>query len=122
MGNASMLFAAKVCASLALLAISATAPAAQGAGDPKKGKEIYWKVGCWGCHGFDGQGGVAGPKIAPDPMPADALLAFLRNASSTRMPPYDAKGLPDADVIHIRAFLATIPNAGDWKSNPLLKP
>lgn len=90
-------------------------------GDAKKGREIFIKVGCWGCHGYDGQGGVAGPKIAPDPYPTEALVAYLRNASSTRMPPYDAKGLPDGDIAHIRAFLASIPKTGDWKSNPLLK-
>lgn len=91
------------------------------AGDAKNGRDIYVKVGCWGCHGYDGQGGVTGPRIAPDPMPADALIAFLRGAASSRMPPYDAKGLPDPDVHHIRAYLATIPKPGDWKQNPLLK-
>lgn len=107
-------------ATVLLLALPADFAHSQSA-DAKKGREIYVKVGCWGCHGYNGQGGVAGPKIAPDPMPTEALVAYLRNASSTRMPPYDAKGLPDGDVAHIRAFLASIPKTGDWKSNPLLK-
>ena len=107
-------------AAAVLLALAAGAAHAQ-SGDANKGREIFIKVGCWGCHGYQGQGGVAGPKIAPDPMSAEALLAFLRNAAGTRMPPYDAKGLPDGDVTHISAYLATIPKTGDWKSVPLLE-
>lgn len=106
----------------ALAIVTGVAGTAQAqTGDAKKGREIYVKVGCWGCHGYEGQGGVTGPKLAPNPMPADALLAYLRNASATRMPPYDAKGLPDGDVVHIQAFLASVPKPGDWKSVPLLK-
>lgn len=90
-------------------------------GDAKKGREIFVKTGCWGCHGYNGQGGVTGPKIAPEPMPLEALITFLRKADSTRMPPYDAKGLPDADVGHIHAYLASLPKPADWKTIPLLK-
>ena len=104
------------------LVLTATLAFAQGAGDAKKGRDLYIKVGCFGCHGFDGQGGNAGPKIAPDPMPADALTTYLRNAAATRMPPYDAKNLPDGDVVHIRAYLASLPKTGDWKKVPLLQP
>ncbi len=114
-----MKFAASIAATL--LAIIPVEAAFAQAGDAKKGREIYQKVGCWGCHGTEGQGALTGPKIAPDPMPTEALIAYLRNASATRMPPYDAVGLPDGDVAHIRAYLATIPKTGDWKSNPLLK-
>ena len=117
-----MLIAFKTAFAAAALALSASFALAQGAGDAKKGKDAYVKAGCWGCHGYDGQGGVAGPKIAPEPMPADALITYLRNASATRMPPYDAKGLPDAEVVHIRTYLATIPKHGDWKTVPLLQP
>ena len=112
--------AVTVAATALLLGLTAGLALAQ-TGDAKKGREIFIKVGCWGCHGYEGQGGVTGPKIAPDPMPTEALVAYLRNASSTRMPPYDEKGLPDGDIAHIRAFLATIPKTGDWKSVPLLK-
>ncbi len=36
---------------------------------PTKGKPPSCKYGCWQCHGTLGQGGVTGPKLAPDPMP-----------------------------------------------------
>ncbi len=107
-------------AATAVLAITASASFAQMA-DAKKGREIYVLKGCWGCHGYDGQGGVTGPKIAPEPMALESLIAFLRNADKTRMPPYDAKGLPDAEVGHIHAYLTSLPKPADWKTIPLLK-
>lgn len=112
---------AMLIAAVVLAAAASAAPALAQSGDARKGREVFVKVGCWGCHGYAGQGGVAGPKIAPDPLPTEALVAYLRNASGTRMPPYDAKGLPDGDIAHIRAYLASIPKTGDWKSVPLLK-
>ncbi len=116
-----MRIAATFAAGAMILGLTTGLALAQSA-DPKKGREIFVKYGCFGCHGFDGQGGVAGPKLAPEPMAADAMIAYLRNAGdTTRMPPYDAKNLPDGDILHIRAYLTTIPKTGDWKSNPLLK-
>lgn len=106
----------------ALVGLAAWSDASHAA-DPKRGREIFVKTGCWGCHGYNGQGAtsVAAPKLAPDPMPLEAMISFLRNADRTQMPPYDAKGLPDADVADIHAYLAAQPKPADWKSIPLLK-
>ena len=38
---------------------------------PEQGKALYIQHGCWGCHGYEGQGGIAGPKLSPDPKPID---------------------------------------------------
>jgi mono/diheme cytochrome c family protein len=89
------------------------------AASAEKGKELFVKNGCWQCHGFVGQGGVAGPKIAPDPMPAEAFVSFLRN-SNRAMPPYREAILPDADVADIHAYLASVPKPADYTSVPLL--
>jgi mono/diheme cytochrome c family protein len=91
------------------------------AGSAEKGKDAYMKHGCWQCHGFAGQGGVTGPKLAPNPMPADALSAFVRNTSGG-MPPYQKAILPDADLADIHAYLQSIPKGPDYKSIPLLNP
>lgn len=111
---------------LALLAlaggIAVAGTVALAAGDAKKGREIYVKVGCWGCHGYNGQGGSTGPRIAPDPLPPEALASFIRNADKTQMPPYAEKNLSNQDVEHIHAWLASQPKAKDWKSIPLLQP
>lgn len=83
------------------------------------GKTAYVKHGCWQCHGFLGQGGVAGPKIAPDPIPLEALVAFLRSSNRT-MPPYREAILSNADIADIHAYLASLPKPADPKTITLL--
>jgi mono/diheme cytochrome c family protein len=85
----------------------------------EKGKELFVKNGCWQCHGFVGQGGGAGPRIAPDPMPLEAMSGFIRN-SNRAMPPYREAVLPEADLKEIHAYLASVPKPADPKSIPLL--
>ena len=87
--------------------------------DPEKGKMLFVKNGCWQCHGFVGQGGIAGPKLAPEPMPLEAMRNFVRT-SNRSMPPYREAILPDADLADIHSYLASIPKAPDPKSIPLL--
>jgi mono/diheme cytochrome c family protein len=111
-------FALAILAPLAAAALAGQAVAA----DVARGKELYVKTGCWGCHGYAGQGGVAGPKIAPEPMPLEALITFLRKADATRMPPYNAVELPDKDVADIHAYMASLPKPADWRTIPLLRP
>src|SRR5262245_40613502 len=74
------------------------------AASAEKGKTAYAKQGCWQCHGFVGQGGVTGPKLAPDPMPLEALIVFLRTTNRT-MPPYRQPILSDADIADMHAYL-----------------
>lgn len=89
------------------------------AADAQKGKAAYASHGCWQCHGYVGQGGGAGPKLAPEPMPLAALVPFLRHTNGA-MPPYMEPVLSDADIADIQAYLASIPKAADYKSLPLL--
>jgi mono/diheme cytochrome c family protein len=79
------------------------------------------KNGCWQCHGFAGQGGTAGPKLAPNPMPLEALATFVRFTNGA-MPPYQKAVLSDADLADIHAWLLSLPKAPDPKSIPLLNP
>jgi ubiquinol-cytochrome c reductase cytochrome c subunit len=97
------------------------APLALAAGSAENGKTAYVKHGCWQCHGFVGQGGSAGPKLAPNPMPLEALSAFVRNSAGS-MPPYQKAILSDADLADIHAWLQSIPKAREAKSIPLLNP
>ena len=89
------------------------------AADADKGKAVYVKHGCWQCHGFVGQGGIAGPKLAPEPIPLPAMTAFLRNSNGA-MPPYMEAVLSNSDLADIHAYLQSIPKAADYKSIPLL--
>jgi mono/diheme cytochrome c family protein len=89
-------------------------------GDAAKGKEAYMKYGCWQCHGTIGQGSpITGPKLAPEPMPLEAMSTFVRNSRRT-MPPYRVEVLPDADLADIHAYLSAVPKPADYKSIPLL--
>jgi ubiquinol-cytochrome c reductase cytochrome c subunit len=106
---------------LAVLAASLIlAPAAASAADATKGKANFMKYGCWQCHGMVGQGSpITGPKLAPNPMPYEALSAFIRN-SSRAMPPYKEAVLPNEDLQDIYAYLQSIPASKDPKTIPLL--
>ncbi len=104
------------CAAGALL-LSVSGAQAQ---DAAKGREIYVAKGCYSCHGYNGQGGVTGPKLAPDPLAPDAIAAFVRNAGPTRMPQYVEKELSNEEVGHIHAWLASQPKPKNWKDIPLL--
>lgn len=84
------------------------------------GHALFVKVGCYQCHGYQGQGGAAGPRIAPDPLPFDGLAAFVRT-SSGEMPPYTTTILSDGDLADIYAYLQSIPRPPALADVPLLK-
>jgi mono/diheme cytochrome c family protein len=110
------------CAGLAAFAVGLViAQNAAFAADAAKGKKLYnEKYGCFQCHGTLGQGGGAGPKLAPNPMPYEALASFVRTSSQS-MPPYQEQVLPNEDLQDMYAYLLSIPPAPDPKTIPLLK-
>jgi mono/diheme cytochrome c family protein len=116
----------KIVFSAALVAASvfgvSSAFAAQAApqGDAAKGKANFDRVGCYQCHGFRGQGGREGKRIAdPVPLAWPAFQAWVRTTSGD-MPPYTPKVLSDAELIDIYAYLQSVPKAPDYKTIPLL--
>jgi ubiquinol-cytochrome c reductase cytochrome c subunit len=89
-------------------------------GDAAKGKAAFERVGCWSCHGLQGQGGREGPRIAaPVPMAYAAMAGFVRTTSGD-MPPYTEKVLSNQEMADIYAFLQSIPAPPDHKTIPLL--
>ena len=89
-------------------------------GDATKGKANFERVGCYQCHGHQGQGGREGPRIAdPVPLAWPALQAWVRTTSGD-MPPYTTKVLSDSELVDIYAYLQSVPKAPDFKSIPLL--
>ena len=91
---------------------------AQNGGNAENGKRLFFKNGCYECHGTMGQGGT-GPHLAPKPLSAPALTAYIRKPGPG-MPPYSAKVMPDSEVADVRAYLATIPEPPPAKSIALL--
>ncbi len=103
---------------MAIGGIGLLAGFAQNTGSAENGKQLFFKNGCYECHGTVGQGGT-GPRLAPRPLTAAALTAYVRKPGAG-MPPYSAKVMSDAEAADIRAYLATIPEPP--KDIPLLKP
>jgi mono/diheme cytochrome c family protein len=104
-------------ATVALLSMFGSASAVAASAD--HGKIVFMKKGCWECHGTQGQGAVTGPRLAPDPIPYEALAAFVRSTSRA-MPPYHENILSDSDLADIYAYLQSIPKPQDVKNIPLL--
>jgi mono/diheme cytochrome c family protein len=111
----------RFCAGLAALAASIVLGSGVAlAASADKGRETYMKAGCWQCHGTQGQGAVTGPKLAPDPMPAETFVAFVRTTNRA-MPPYREPVLSNEDLADIYAYLSSVPKGPDPKSISLLK-
>ncbi len=91
------------------------------AASAEKGKAAFLQHGCWQCHGYQGQGGVTGPKLAPGPIPFDTLSNFVRT-TNRQMPPFRKEILSDEDLADIYAYLQSIPKGPDPGSIPLLNP
>jgi mono/diheme cytochrome c family protein len=91
------------------------------AASAEKGKTAFFRYGCWQCHGYEGQGGVTGPKLAPNPIPFETLSNFVRT-TDRQMPPFRKEVLPDDDLADIYAYLQSRPAVPDPKSIRLLDP
>jgi ubiquinol-cytochrome c reductase cytochrome c subunit len=103
----------------ALLLGQVLGQASADAASAEKGKAAFVQHGCWQCHGYQGQGGVTGPKLAPDPLPFEALSNFVRTTNRA-MPPFREEILSNEDLADIYAYLESIPKGPDPKSIPLL--
>ena len=101
------------------LVVAAWAAAQSPGGNAENGKKQFVKLGCYTCHGYQGQGGGAGAKLAPKPISAAALIAYVRHPAGT-MPPFTRKVVPDEDLIDIHAYLAIVAAPPPAKDIPLL--
>ena len=90
------------------------------AGSAERGYRIFMQQMCQNCHGTVGQGGgVAGPKIAPNPF---SWAAFAQQVRTPRqaMVPYSSKVLPDQDLADIYTYVTSIKPGPAAKDIPLL--
>lgn len=115
----STLLSVSIVATLVASAWASSASAQDTAsGDAVRGQHLFMTVGCSQCHGGVGQGGV-GPRLAPGPIPTDAIAQYIRNPANV-MPPYVQSVLGDADVGDIHAYLASIKPPPKLQDIPLL--
>ena len=98
---------------------AAAAAQATPAGNAANGKKLFSTDGCYECHGYEGQGGSAGARLAPRPIAFAAFLRYVRHPTN-QMPPYTAKVISDQELADIYAFLQSIPMPPAAKSIPLL--
>jgi len=94
----------------ALVAAQEAKPAAPGApaGNAETGRTLWVSTGCWQCHGYEGQGGAAGPRLSARNLPWTGFSAYVRRPTN-QMPLYTEKVLPTADLAHIYAFVQSRP-------------
>jgi mono/diheme cytochrome c family protein len=95
---------------------NATAPQ----GNAANGRKLFASFGCYQCHGYEAQGGSAGPRLAPRPIPYAQLMKYVRHPTG-EMPPFTEKTVKDAELTDIYAFLRSQPAPPDVDKIPLLK-
>ena len=92
---------------------------AQDAGDAAKGKDLFLKYTCYGCHGFSGQNGP-GARLVPMGMTQAAFTAYVRGPRTRQMPSYSTKVLSDAQLGDVYAYIKTLPRSPAAKDIPAL--
>ena len=104
---------------LALLFAQTPAPAPRG--NAENGKVLFSKIGCYQCHGLEGQGSNAtGPHLNQNPITYPRFVSYIRKPSG-EMPPYTARVVTDQQAADLFAFLQSLPKPPAVDSIPLLK-
>ena len=73
----------------------------------REGRALYESHQCWQCHGYEGQGGAAGVRIAPTLYPIEAFSRLVRH--TIIMPAYSPNVLSDEQLSLIYAYVRSIP-------------
>lgn len=105
-----------------LMLVMFIAPQTQPApkGSTENGKTLFAKIGCYQCHGREGQGAVTGPRLSQNPITYTRFVNYIRKPSG-EMPPYTAKVVSEQQAADIFAFLQSLPRPPAVDSIPLLK-
>ena len=90
------------------------------AGNAANGRKLFVSFGCYQCHGYEAQGGSAGPRLAPRPIAYAQLMKYVRHPTG-EMPPFTEKIVKDTELTDIYAFLRAQPLPPDVDKIPLLK-
>jgi mono/diheme cytochrome c family protein len=89
-------------------------------GNATNGRKLFVSFGCYQCHGYEAQGGSAGPRLAPRPIAYAQLMKYVRHPTG-EMPPFTEKIVKDAELTDIYAFLRAQPAPPDVDKILLLK-
>jgi mono/diheme cytochrome c family protein len=91
------------------------------AADTKNGKRLFEVKACYECHGWGGQGGLAGPRLAQTKLNLQSFRNVLRNPPPSQMPPYRPAVLTDAEVADLFAYIQSLPAPAPPERIPLLR-
>ncbi len=100
-----------------LLAIAL--PVLSPAQNAENGKRLFVRDGCYECHGYAGQGTVAGARLAPPVLNAAGMTRYIRRPTGA-MPAFADKVVSDQDVADIYAYLKALPAPKPVNEIPLL--
>ena len=90
------------------------------AGNAANGRKLFVSFGCYQCHGYEAQGGAAGPRLAPRPIAYAPFVKYVRHPTN-EMPPFTEKIVKDTELNDVYAFLRGQPAPPDLDKIPLLK-
>jgi hypothetical protein len=81
-------------------------PSLASTGDPvRDGRTLFFRYGCAGCHGLNGQGGAVGKEVSGD---SALKISTKVRGGSKAMPSFGANVLPDADLQDLTTFLQSV--------------
>ena len=103
-----------------LLTATVLAQTATPTGNVDNYKRLFLLDGCYQCHGYAGQGGLNGARLAQTKLPFVAFNAIVRNPPSGNMPPFRAKVMSDQELADVYAYIKTFPEPKPVKDIPLL--
>jgi len=112
---------------LVFAAVTALAPSdSRGAAQPtapanniQNGRRLFERDGCWECHGWAGQGGRDGARLADTALTTAQLTRYVRKPTGA-MPAYIDKVISDQELADIWAYLKSMPAPKPAKDIPLL--
>lgn len=92
-----------------------------GPADSANGKRLFERKACYECHGWRGQGGLAGARLAQTKLTLQGFRNIIRNPPPSNMPPYRATVLTDQEVADLFAYVLSFPPPLAVDKIPLLK-
>jgi ubiquinol-cytochrome c reductase cytochrome c subunit len=104
-----------------LLAVGGVWAQNRSAASAANGKRLFEVKGCYECHGWRGQGGLAGARLAQTKLNLEGFRKILRNPPPSNMPPYRAAVLTDLEVADLFAYIQSFPAPEPVEKIPLLK-
>ena len=114
----TLAFITVLLAGAAALAQQPTPPASS-TGSAENGKKLFLRDGCWECHGYAGQGGRDGARLAETALTTAQFTRYIRRPSGA-MPAYIEKVVSDAEAAALWAYVRTLTGPKTAKEVPLL--